>query len=108
MAKSKLQAAIIIISDTASLDPSTDRAGAVLSELIAIDGNDKWEIREREIVPDDVVAIQRAVMKYCDGEDYVNFLVTSGGTGFSVKDHTPEAVGPLIHRHAPGLVYVSI
>lgn len=104
MTKPRLQAAVLIISDTASQDPSTDKAGAVLGDLIAIEGNDQWDITKHDIVPDDISAIQRAVIRFCDGEDYVNFLITTGGTGFSAKDRTPEAVAPLIHRHAPGLV----
>lgn len=104
MAKSRLQAAILIISDTASQDPSTDTAGDILSDVIAIHGNDQWEFTKREIVPDDVFAIQRSVTKYCDGEDYANVLITTGGTGFAIIDRTPEAISPLIHRHAPGLV----
>ena len=104
MAKPRLQAAVLVISDTAFQDPSTDRAGAVLGDLIAIEGNDQWEITKHDIVPDEVSAIQRAITNYCDGEDYVNFLITTGGTGFSAKDCTPEAVAPLIHKHAPGVV----
>lgn len=107
MAKPRLQAAILIISDTASQDPSTDRAGDILSDVIATHGNDQWNFTKREIVPDDIFAIQRAVTKFCDGEDYVNVLITTGGTGFAVRDRTPEAINPLIHRHAPGLVYVK-
>ena len=104
MANPRLEAVVLVISDTASKDPSTDKAGAVLGDLIAIEGNDQWEITKQDIVPDNVSAIQHAVTKFCDGDDYVNFLITTGGTGFSAKDCTPEAVAPLIHRHAPGLV----
>ncbi|KAK4696503.1 gephyrin, partial [Lecanoromycetidae sp. Uapishka_2] len=105
MDKPRLTAAILIISDTASQDPPTDKAGDILSDVIAIHGNDQWNFTKREIVADDVFAIQRAVAKYCDGEDYVNVLITTGGTGFATKDRTPEAINPLIHRHAPGLVH---
>ena len=104
MDKPKLKATILIISDTAFQDPSTDKAGVVLSEVFANEGNGQWTIHDRKIVPDDVLAIQKAVSLSCDGEDYVNLLVTTGGTGFAVKDCTPEAINPLIHRHAPGLV----
>ncbi|KAL2056455.1 hypothetical protein ABVK25_003479 [Lepraria finkii] len=105
MDKPRLQAAILIISDTAFQDPSTDKAGDILSDVIAIDGNDQWDFTKRDILPDDVLAIQHAITQYCDGEDFVNLLITTGGTGFAVKDNTPEAVTPLLHRHAPGLVH---
>ena len=104
MEKPKLNAAILIISDTAFRDPSTDKAGDTLSEVFANDGNGQWTVNDRKIVPDDVLSIQREVTSFCDGENYINLLITTGGTGFAVKDHTPEAITPLIHRHAPGLV----
>lgn len=104
MAVSKLKAAILIVSDTAFKDPSTDKAGGILTQVFASDGRDQWLVNRPEIVPDDVLAIQRIVREVCDTEDYANVLVTTGGTGFAVKDNTPEAVGPFIHRHAPGLV----
>ena len=102
--KPKLKAAILIVSETAFLDPSTDKAGDILSKVFQEDGGGQWVTDEREIVPDDILAIQRAVTTNCDGENYVNLLVTTGGTGFAVKDNSPEAINPLIHRHAPGLV----
>lgn len=104
MAVSKLKAAILIVSDTAFKDPSTDKAGGILTQVFASDGRDQWLVKRPEIVPDNVLAIQRVVREVCNTEDYANVLVTTGGTGFAVKDNTPEAVGPLIHRHAPGLV----
>ena len=100
----KLKATILIISDTAFQDPSTDKTGDILSDVFANEGNGQWTVDNRKIVPDDILAIQKAVTLSCDGEDYVNLLITTGGTGFAVKDCTPEAINPLINRHAPGLV----
>lgn len=104
MDKPKLKATILIVSDTAFQDPSTDKAGDILSEVFSNEGNGQWTVEDRKIVPDDVLAIQKAVSLSCDKEDYANLLITTGGTGFAVKDNTPEAIHPLIHRHAPGLV----
>ncbi|KAL6719311.1 hypothetical protein ACLMJK_003550 [Lecanora helva] len=101
----KLRATVLIVSDTAFQDPSTDKSGDILANVFETEGNDQWSAISREIVPDEVLAIQRAVTKYCDGEDHANLLITTGGTGFAVKDNTPEAVKPLIHRDAPGLVH---
>ena len=102
--KRRFKAAILIISDTASRDPSTDKTGDILSNVFQAESNNEWVIAHRQIIPDDVLAIQRAVTQYSDGEDHVNFIITTGGTGFAVKDITPEAVKPLIHQDAPGLV----
>ena len=104
MEKSKLKAAILIISDTAFQDPSTDKAGDILSDVFVTEGNGQWIVLDRKIVPDDVFTIQKAVSLSCDGEEPANLVVTTGGTGFAVKDNTPEAISPLIHKHAPGLV----
>lgn len=107
MSNKKLRAAILIVSDTAYADPSTDKAGNVLDETFLADGGDQWVVAERKIIPDDVLTIQGAVTGWCDGEESMNLVITTGGTGFAVKDQTPEAVTPLIHRHAPGLVWVD-
>ncbi|KAK2879952.1 hypothetical protein FQN49_000711 [Arthroderma sp. PD_2] len=107
MADQRLKAAILIVSDTASRDPSTDKVGGVLTETFGQQG-DRWDKPTIEIVPDNILDIQRHVSRWADGEDHFNLIVTSGGTGFAVKDHTPEAVSPLIHRHAPGLVHAML
>lgn len=106
----RLKAAILIVSDTASQDPSTDKAGPLLRDVFAEEEerSDQWSVSAQRIVPDDVLAIQRQVTAWCDdgGDDHVNLVLTTGGTGFTGKDNTPEAVGALLHKHAPGLVYV--
>ena len=104
--KSTLKAAILIISDTAYSDPSTDRAGDALRDTFAEDGGGQWDVQRPIIVPDKISAIQRYIHQWCDDsqDEFVNLIVTTGGTGFAQKDHTPEAVEPLIERHASGLV----
>lgn len=87
----KLTASILIISETAYKDPATDKCVPALQSVFEKHGGDKWEIARKRIVPDDVLMIQRAVMQ--DVEAGVNLVVTSGGTGFAVKDVTPEVCG---------------
>ncbi|KAL8854392.1 MAG: hypothetical protein Q9221_000879 [Calogaya cf. arnoldii] len=101
----KLSAAILIVSDTASKDPSTDKAGSVLTDAFSQDGNNQWIVSETYIVPDDIVAIQRQVVQWCDGEKSPNLIITTGGTGFAPRDNTPEAINVLLHRPASGLVH---
>jgi len=103
MSSSKLRAAILIISETASQDHATDRCIPALKDVFA--GNEQWEVIETSIIPDSVLDIQRSITSWTDNEDALNLVITSGGTGFAVKDVTPEAVSPLVHRHAPGLVH---
>ncbi|KAL3488961.1 hypothetical protein BJX62DRAFT_166546 [Aspergillus germanicus] len=104
----RLKAAILVVSDTASQDPSTDRVVGTLSNVFTTEGPNNWDQPITKIVPDDVLQIQRAVCDWADGLNPVNLILLSGGTGFAVKDNTPEAVSPLLHRHAPGLVHGMI
>lgn len=88
-----LKATVLIVSTTASKDPSTDAAAQTLQSVFQEDGAGQWEVVDTKIVPDSVVEIQRQVMLWTDGADNVNLIVTTGGTGFAVSDQTPE-VGP--------------
>ncbi|KAH8696569.1 putative molybdenum cofactor biosynthesis protein Gephyrin [Talaromyces proteolyticus] len=105
---SPLRAAILVISDSAFVDPGSDKVGPALTEIFtsAQLQSKGWTFPKVDIVPDDVELIQDVIKNYTDNEnDYYNLVVTSGGTGFAVKDVTPEAVAPILHRHAPGLVH---
>lgn len=104
MADSKLKAAVLIISDTAYQDPSTDKSARVLSDAFATDGGDQWALHHNIILPDDILLMQKQIMRLCDDEEYMNLIITTGGTGFATRDQTPEAITPLLHRFAPGLV----
>jgi len=90
MASHKLKAAILVVSQTAARDPSTDKCIDTLQSVFRDDGADKWDIPKSKIVPDNVLEIQRAVTGWSDGSEPVNLIITSGGTGFAVNDHTPE------------------
>ena len=108
---SLLRPAVLVISDTASAEPSTDKAIPTLREVFSQSGAGKWSEPLTSIVPDDVLEIQRVVRLWTDSEHdastggVVNLVVTTGGTGFARRDFTPEAISPLIHRHAPGIVH---
>ncbi|PYI06722.1 molybdenum cofactor biosynthesis protein Gephyrin [Aspergillus sclerotiicarbonarius CBS 121057] len=105
MADNSLKAAILIVSDTASQDPSTDKVGDILTTVFSTEGANNWGQPVIKIVPDNVLEIQRSICDWTDGPNWVNLVIVSGGTGFATKDITPEAVSPLIHRHASGLVH---
>ena len=92
----KLKAAILIISDTASEDPTSDRVVDALTPILAAEG--KWEPPAFKIVPDNVSLIQQALCEWTDGPDWYNLVLLSGGTGFAVKDNTPE-----VGQSVPGL-----
>lgn len=105
MSNDTLRASIIIVSETASKDPSTDKCIPALQDVFGADGGGRFDTNDTTIVPDDVLAIQRAVTERTDGPNQTNLIITSGGTGFTTKDITPEAVSPLLHKQAPGLIH---
>ncbi|UKZ73525.1 hypothetical protein TrVFT333_001172 [Trichoderma virens FT-333] len=101
-------AAILIVSTTAARDPSADASATVLREVLMQDGAGRWDVVDERIVSDNVLDIQRSIMPWTDGPDPVHLIVTTGGTGFSVADVTPEAVAPMIHKTAPGLIHAML
>ncbi|KAH8808946.1 hypothetical protein F5884DRAFT_794000 [Xylogone sp. PMI_703] len=105
MSKSALKAAILVVSTTAANDPKADASYDALKEVFEKDGAGQWEVAESKIVGDDVLAIQQSILAWIQQKDTINLIITTGGTGFSIHDHTPEAVSPLLDRQAPGLVH---
>ena len=87
---SPLRAAILIVSETASRDASTDKGIPALQEVFAQNGGDQWTANDTRIVTDNVLDIQRVITEWTDGPEPVNLILTSGGTGFAQKDVTPE------------------
>lgn len=85
-----LKAAILVVSDTASQDPSTDKVGDALTNVLSTAGPNTWDKPVIKIVPDSVLDIQRAICDWADGPNWVNLICVSGGTGFAAKDITPE------------------
>ena len=59
--------------------------------------------RRQAVVADDKEAIAQQLVAWCDA-DGVTLILTTGGTGFSPRDVTPEATAGVLHRRAPGLV----
>ncbi|EDN92644.1 hypothetical protein SS1G_08507 [Sclerotinia sclerotiorum 1980 UF-70] len=104
MDKQTFKAAILIVSTTAAKDASTDSSRPVLRDVFE-GTHGMWEVVETKIVSDNVMDIQRSVMSWTDQENTINVVITTGGTGFAVSDNTPEAIIPLLHKQAPGLVH---
>jgi molybdenum cofactor biosynthesis protein B len=87
-----LKFAVLTVSDTRVLED--DKSGATLIERIKAAGHD---VVERDIVPDDVGAIRARVQDWITAPG-VDVIVTTGGTGFTGRDVTPEAVEPLFEK----------
>lgn len=90
MSSSLYRVGILVVSDTASSLPSTDLTGPELKEELKRVGEHKWEVSEIKIVPDDVLHVQGSIMSWTDGPLQMNLIITAGGTGFAVRDFTPE------------------
>lgn len=81
--------AILTVSDTASVDSSTDKSGPLLQDLLASAPNNAFKVVENQIVPDERSAISAVVRKWSKSPS-VDWIITSGGTGFGIRDCTPE------------------
>ncbi|MBI1194915.1 MAG: molybdenum cofactor biosynthesis protein B [Gammaproteobacteria bacterium] len=91
-----LGVALLTVSDTR--DESTDRSGRVLAVGVKESGH---ELIERLILPDDVYLIRRELSRWIADEG-IQAIVTSGGTGLTFRDSTPEAAMPLFDRTIDG------
>ncbi|KAJ5816261.1 hypothetical protein N7447_008494 [Penicillium robsamsonii] len=97
------RAALLIVSDEASTDPTMDRGADTLAPILAKEG--KWELSAIRIVPNNVLQIQQALCDWTSGPNWHHLLFLSAAAALAVKDITPEAVTPLIHRHATSLFH---
>ena len=91
-----LRIAIVTISDTRTLD--TDKSGGLLMDQLLAAGH---LVALRTIVKDDLSAIRSAISKGVDSPA-IDVVVTTGGTGITQRDVTPEALAPLITKAIPG------
>lgn len=101
---SSIRVAILTISDTAATDATADKSGPTIQNILQHRG---FDCTPPTIVSDDEARIQTFV-KDCVERRTIDWIITTGGTGFGVRDRTPEAISPLIERHAPGLVHLMM
>ena len=92
----RLGVAVLTISDTRSIE--TDTSGQYLVEQLKAAGH---SLQDRQIVIDDVYQIRAKVSAWI-AEPAVHVILTTGGTGFSGRDSTPEALAPLFDKHIEG------
>ena len=94
-----IRAVVITASDACAAGEREDKSGAALVELLTELGA---EIVAKVVVNDDIEPLAHKMRAYADLK-HVNLIVTTGGTGFSHRDNTPEATLQVIERSAPGL-----
>jgi molybdenum cofactor synthesis domain-containing protein len=94
-----LRFGILTVSDRSARGERPDASGPALEERISRQG---WQVVRKEILPDERAGLARALAAWADSGE-LDILLTTGGTGFSPRDITPEATGSVIERAAPGI-----
>ena len=95
----KMTAAVITVSDQGFRGERADTSGPAICAMLRHDG---WEVVCQTIVPDEKDQIMAELIR-CADELGVSLVLTSGGTGFSPRDVTPDATKAAVEREAPGI-----
>lgn len=90
---------ILTLSDRSARGEREDASGPALARLIEAQG---WSVTKQAVLPDDESAIREQLVSWADGGE-MDVILTTGGTGFTPRDVTPEATRAVIDREAPGL-----
>lgn len=94
----EIRVGILTVSDGVSAGRE-DGSGDLIESSVRAAG---WKVTVRDVVPDDQVRIVATLCSWCD-EDRCDVLLTTGGTGLTGRDVTPEATLAVIERAVPGL-----
>jgi len=94
-----MNVAILTISDTASRGKRQDLSGPALAKMIS---NAGWNIVSQDVIPDERSIISERLQELVSSS-IANLILTTGGTGLSPRDVTPEATLDIIERRVPGI-----
>lgn len=92
-------AAVITLSDKGARGERADESGPAAAKML---GEAGYQVVETLILPDEPSALKTQLKRLADGRQ-VDLVVTSGGTGFSMRDQTPEATMAVADRNVPGI-----
>src|SRR5882672_10784813 len=90
---------ILTLSDRSSRGERPDSSGPALARLIEAEN---WSVAKQALLPDNESAIRAILSEWADSGE-LDIILTTGGTGFSPRDVTPEVTRAVIEREAPGL-----
>jgi molybdenum cofactor biosynthesis protein MoaC len=94
-----LRSAVLVMSDSIATGKKSDESGKLIQERLVKHG---IKVLNYYIIPDDTELIKSTLIKYCD-EMKLDLVITTGGTGFSPRDFSPEATSQIIEREIPGI-----
>src|SRR5687767_1326706 len=94
-----MRIAVLTVSDGVAAGTRDDRSGAAVAAWARARGDD---VVGHDVVADDALTIIGRLLHWCDG-DHADLVVTTGGTGLSPRDVTPEATRAVVERDAPGI-----
>src|SRR3954465_15002418 len=94
-----MRIAILTISDAGARGDRADTSGDAIVSWAEARG---YKLAKRDLVPDDVVSIVSRLTSWADAGE-ADLILTTGGTGLSARDVTPEATRAIIEREAPGI-----
>ncbi|HOG12449.1 MAG: MogA/MoaB family molybdenum cofactor biosynthesis protein [Smithellaceae bacterium] len=92
-------AGIITVSDKGSQGKREDKSGPVIAEMLA---GAAIQIKQTLIIPDEVAQIAKAIIQFADVEK-LDLILTTGGTGVSPRDLTPDATLQVLDKEIPGI-----
>ena len=95
----RYSAAVITVSDKGARGERIDTSGPALCAILEENG---YAVEHTSIVPDERELIRQELIK-CADEKGISLVLTTGGTGFSPRDITPEATKDIIERETPGI-----
>lgn len=99
MSEDPIHCAIVTISDRASAGTLPDLSGAALTDFITKQG---WRVLESSVIPDDFDLIKKTLVDLAFKKG-IDLVLTTGGTGFTARDVTPEATLAVVEKVVPGI-----
>ncbi|XP_043929894.1 gephyrin isoform X33 [Protopterus annectens] len=103
----QIRVGVLTVSDSCYRNLAEDRSGVNLKDVVQDPSLLGGIISAYKIVPDEVDVIKEVLVDWCD-EKELNLILTTGGTGFSPRDVTPEATKEVIEREAPGMALAML
>lgn len=97
--KKRYRTAVLTLSDKASMGKREDKSGPLIREIIE---KENYLVVDQRIIADEQELIEKTLIQLCDILK-VDLVLTTGGTGFSLRDRTPEATLAVAERNAPGI-----